>query len=382
MKYVRTWGRLGMKYNWSIKKFSDIAYINPKGTIAKKIPMDKLQPFCRDIPEYILEKFNGGSKFRNEDTIMARITPCLENGKTAKVNILENNEIGFGSTEYIVFRAIDGISDSNYLYYLICSPFVRNPAIKSMVGSSGRQRVQTDVIKNLQLEIPPLDEQKKIGNLLKCIDDKIELNIKMNKNLEQQAATLYIKYFSPSINSNANEVTLDKFCLIFTGKKNSNAATFNGKYKFFTCSPDALQIDSYIYDGNAIIISGNGAYTGRTRFYSGKFDLYQRTYACTLKDDYNQDYIFLLYWFVKFNLSNKIMGGTRGSAIPYIVMTDLTKFKFEFNKKKFENYIPLFKSITKQIQANEQENEKLTIIRDTLLPKLISGELNISNINF
>lgn len=371
-----------MKYNWSIKKFSDIAYINPKGTIAKKIPMDKLQPFCRDIPEYILEKFNGGSKFRNEDTIMARITPCLENGKTAKVNILENNEIGFGSTEYIVFRAIDGISDSNYLYYLICSPFVRNPAIKSMVGSSGRQRVQTDVIKNLQLEIPPLDEQKKIGNLLKCIDDKIELNIKMNKNLEQQAATLYIKYFSPSINSNANEVTLDKFCLIFTGKKNSNAATFNGKYKFFTCSPDALQIDSYIYDGNAIIISGNGAYTGRTRFYSGKFDLYQRTYACTLKDDYNQDYIFLLYWFVKFNLSNKIMGGTRGSAIPYIVMTDLTKFKFEFNKKKFENYIPLFKSITKQIQANEQENEKLTIIRDTLLPKLISGELNISNINF
>ncbi len=387
MKYVRTWGRLGMKYNWSIKKFSDIAYINPKesipkGTIAKKIPMDKLQPFCRDIPEYILEKFNGGSKFRNEDTIMARITPCLENGKTAKVNILENNEIGFGSTEYIVFRAIDGISDSNYLYYLICSPFVRNPAIKSMVGSSGRQRVQTDVIKNLQLEIPPLDEQKKIGNLLKCIDDKIELNIKMNRNLEQQAATLYIKYFSPSINSNANEVTLDKFCLIFTGKKNSNAATFNGKYKFFTCSPDALQIDSYIYDGNAIIISGNGAYTGRTRFYSGKFDLYQRTYACTLKDDYNQDYIFLLYWFVKFNLSNKIMGGTRGSAIPYIVMTDLTKFKFEFNKKKFENYIPLFKSITKQIQANEQENEKLTIIRDTLLPKLISGELNISNINF
>lgn len=376
-----------MKYNWSTKKLSDIAYINPKesipkGTIAKKISMDKLQPFYRDIPEYTLEEFKGGTKFRNQDTIMARITPCLENGKTAKVNILEDNEIGFGSTEYIVFRAIDGISDSNYLYYLICSPFVRNPAIKSMVGSSGRQRVQTDVIKNLQIEIPTLEEQKKIGNLLKCIDDKIKLNNMINHNLEEQAATLYIKYFSPSINSNANKVTLDKFCSVFTGKKNSNAAIFNGKYKFFTCSPDALQIDSYIYDGNAIIVSGNGAYTGRTRFYSGKFDLYQRTYACTLKDNYNQDYIFLLYWFVKFNLSKKIMGGTRGSAIPYIVMTDLAKFKFEFNKKKFEDYIPLFKSITKQIQANEKENEKLTVIRDTLLPKLMSGELNISNINF
>lgn len=69
--------------------------INPKETIirgclAKKIPMDKLQPFCRDIPEYETSEFNGGSKFRNGDTIMARITPCLENGKTAMVNILDS----------------------------------------------------------------------------------------------------------------------------------------------------------------------------------------------------------------------------------------------------------------------------------------------------
>ena len=86
-----------MKSNWMLRKLSDIALFNPKetipkGTVAKKIPMDKLQPFCRDVPEYTFEEFKGGTKFKNGDTIMARITPCLENGKTAKVNILMSTE--------------------------------------------------------------------------------------------------------------------------------------------------------------------------------------------------------------------------------------------------------------------------------------------------
>lgn len=114
---------------------------------------------------------------------MARITPCLENGKIAKVNILQDDEIGFGSKEYIVFRAKKGICDSDYLYYLVCSQYVREPSIKSMVGSSGRQRVQTDVVQNLEILVPPLHLQKRIGELLKSIDDKILLNNQINNNL-------------------------------------------------------------------------------------------------------------------------------------------------------------------------------------------------------
>lgn len=136
--------------------------------------------------------------------------------------------------------------------------------------------------------------------------------------------------------------------LFSLAKRMHNASVNGGKYKFFTCAPEALQIDSYIFDGNAIIVSGNGAYTGRTRFYSGKFDLYQRTYACTLLDNVNPDFIFPLYWFVKLELSKKIMGGTRGSAIPYIVMNDLAKFEFIYNEEMFANYTPLFKSLLKQ----------------------------------
>ena len=188
MKSERNWERLGMKY-----KIKDCIDINPrerlaKGTVAKKIAMVVVQPFCRDIPSYEIADYTGGTKFRNGDTIMARITPCLENGKIALVNILQENEIGFGSTEYIVFRAKNGITEPYFVYYLICSSVIRDIAIKSMVGSSGRQRVQTDVVANIQLELPELDEQKKIASILKALDDKIELNKSINKNLRYQLA--------------------------------------------------------------------------------------------------------------------------------------------------------------------------------------------------
>ncbi len=172
---------------WLKKRMDEIAEFNPresikKGTIAKKIAMDKLRPFCRDVPGYELEPFSGGTKFRNGDTIMARITPCLENGKTAKVSVLDEDEVGFGSTEYIVLRAKKGY-DSDFIYYLVTSPVIREPAIKSMVGSSGRQRVQTDVVQGLKVNVPELDEQRAIAGIMKSLDDKIAANREINENL-------------------------------------------------------------------------------------------------------------------------------------------------------------------------------------------------------
>ncbi len=177
-----------MNERWTKESLNKYIEVNPKeilpkDTIAKKVSMDKLQPFCRDIPSYEYAKFSGGTKFRNGDTIMARITPCLENGKTAMVNILDDGEVGFGSTEFIVFRAKAGYTAPAFVYYLIKSPIVREPAIKSMVGSSGRQRVQTDVIEKLEVSFPDLPEQERIASILMALDDKIALNNKINDNL-------------------------------------------------------------------------------------------------------------------------------------------------------------------------------------------------------
>jgi len=174
--------------NWITIRASEFVEFNPqlsirKGTMATKVAMDKLQPFTKKIPSTEHASFTGGSKFCNGDIIMARITPCLENGKTAYVDILKDGEIAFGSTEFIVMRAKPEISDSQFIYYLATSPMFRNIAIKSMVGSSGRQRVQQGVLDELELLVPPLEVQGKIGAFLALIDDKIALNNKINDNL-------------------------------------------------------------------------------------------------------------------------------------------------------------------------------------------------------
>ena len=311
-------------------------------------------------------------EYKKGDVLVSNIRPYFKKIWRAKYD-------GGCSNDVLVFQGNSNI-DGNFLYYVLAND---DFFAYSMATSKGTKMPRGDKSSIMQYEVPKfdIDTQRKIASVLRNLDEIIELNSAINNNLEEQADALYQTFFSPKSGTQGKIVTLDEYCSIFTGKKNANASVNGGKYKFFTCAPEALQIDSYIFDGNAIIISGNGAYTGRTRFYSGKFDLYQRTYACTLLDNVNPDFIFPLYWFVKLELSKKIMGGTRGSAIPYIVMNDLAKFEFIYNEEMFANYTTLFKSLTEAIQANEFESENLAQIRDSLLSKLMSGELDVSDID-
>ena len=119
-------------------------------------------------------KFIGsGSKFKNGDTIFARITPCLENGKTAYVDILNNEETAWGSTEFIVFSGKPNMSNNEFVYYVAITPFIRKMAIDWMIGTSGRQRVPNKVFDKIYFDIPSMNEQKTIVNKLKVIDNQI-----------------------------------------------------------------------------------------------------------------------------------------------------------------------------------------------------------------
>ena len=185
---------------WVETTLGEIAIINPresitKGAIAKSIPMASLDPFTKKIQSFGIKEFKGGTKFRNGDTLLARITPCLENGKTAYVDILKENEVGFGSTEYIVIREREHYSDKHFLFYLSISPLFRDVAIKVMTGTSGRQRVQTDVLLNRKFNLPTLPEQQAIASILTTFDDKIELLQAQNQTLEATAQTIFKEWF-------------------------------------------------------------------------------------------------------------------------------------------------------------------------------------------
>ena len=412
-----------MKSEWTKLKLSDIADFNPretikKGEIAKKISMDVLRPFYRDVPYYTEECFSGGTKFRNGDTIMARITPCLENGKTAQVSILNDGEVGFGSTEYIVFRAKEGIADKDYLYYLVCSPEVREPSIKSMVGSSGRQRVQTDVVKNLEIDVPPLVEQERIGSFLRLIDDKIALNDKINNNLEQQAQLLFKSWFvdfepfNGTMPSDWEVVPFEKIVDF------QNGYAFKSKELLNEPSSDCYQVfkQGHIASGGGFVPDGTKSWYPKKlaskleRFVLKKGDILMA--MTDMKDNVailgntaimpiDNEYI------VNQRVGRLRVNGYKGITYPFIyLLTNSTDFLIDLRSransgvqvnlssaeiKASQTVLPAkkvniaFSEITlpmfEAIISNQLENQRLAQLRDALLPKLMSGELDVSDID-
>ncbi len=384
--------------------------INPKETIirgclAKKIPMDKLQPFCRDIPEYETSEFNGGSKFRNGDTIMARITPCLENGKTAMVNILDSNEVGFGSTEYIVFRAKKNLTTPDFVYYLICSSLVRDPAIKSMVGSSGRQRVQTDVIANLDIDFPKLSDQVKIAGVLKSLDDKIALNNAINNNLLQQLDTLYDEFSHRKnwstviINDIAEKVAMGPF------GSNIKVSTFvsegvpiisgNHLRGYFLEEPSF----NYITEEHAQRLKNSLVYPKDIVFtHAGNIgqvamipdDCRYPMYVLSQRQFYLRcdtekaipEYVVL--FFHSKQGQHELLSYANQTGVPSIAQpaTNLKKIPLKLPPiDEQRQWLQVVSPIIKLYQSNVYENEHLSSMRDSLLPKLMSGELVVSDID-
>lgn len=374
------------------KKLDEIIEFNPKENIdkkqlAKKISMDNLACFTKYIKSYSLEEYNGGMKFRNGDTLLARITPCLENGKTSKVTILDENEVGFGSTEYIVMRSKRDISDGDFIFYLAISPMFRDIAIKSMTGTSGRQRVQLDVVRNTEMLVPSYQEQVKIGKILSNIDKKIELNNQINDNLQDFARLLFEnKFQEKKCNAKLKELVSLKKDTIKISTKNLDLGYYpidilpmnylvtktakpndEAKSSLIGFSKYDILLGSMRVYFHRVCLAGNDGITRNTTFvFVPKIKEYLY-YALLLID--KEDFI---------NYASKT---SKGTTMPYAVWEALAEYDIylptieeleEFNKALY----PLFEKMI----YNEKEKETLSQLRDTLLPKLMNGEIDLNSI--
>ena len=384
-----------MRSDWQVKKLSDIVEFNPterlpKGAIAKKISMDMLQPFTKDIFQYELQPYNGGAKFRNGDTIMARITPCLENGKVSKVNILTQGEVGFGSTEYIVLRAIPNVSDPDFIYYLTISDFVRAPAIKSMVGSSGRQRVQQNVLETLELPIPPYDEQKKIAAILSALDEKIAINRAINDNLEQQAQamvseyaerTLYSSVFSDIMNFD-NGFAFQSSTYLPSGKykiitiKNVQDGYIDSTGSAFIDSLPQRMKDNCILNIGDVLLSLTGN-VGRVGIVCEENLLLNQRVAKIVPID-NKLLPFLYFVFRQSGIKTKLETIAKGTAQLNLSPIETLKLTIPYEERSAVQLSQQLEPLYRKIINNNQESYSFALLRDTLLPKLMSGEIDVS----
>ena len=388
---------------WTEIRAADFIEFNPrmsikKGTIATKVAMDKLQPFTKKIPDSEKVSFSGGSKFRNGDTIMARITPCLENGKTAFVDILGKDEVAFGSTEFIVMRAREGISDPQFIYYLATSPWFRNIAIKSMVGSSGRQRVQQSVLDDLVLNVPPLEEQKKISSFLCVLDLKIALNNEINDNLEQQVQAYFQELFVDNADPAWTLGTISDLGTVVGGSTPSKS-----KPEYYTedgiawITPKDLSINKakFISHGEnditelglknssasimpeGTVLFSSRAPIGYIAIASGEVTTNQGFKSVVPKPKIGTAYV---YCFLKHNLpvvegmasgsTFKEVSGSTMKNVPAVIPDTETLTCFN------DFCAPIFA----HQRILEEQNQSLAALRDSLLPKLMSGEIDVSAI--
>ena len=373
---------------WHSYKLSDVVRFNPserllKGEIAKKVPMDLLQPYTRGISGFEMASYTGGSKFRNGDTLMARITPCLEKGKTAYVSMLYEDEVGFGSTEYIVFRNIEGITDNKFVYYFVTSPWFRDIAVKSMVGSSGRQRVQQAMLENLVVNLPPLAEQKQIAGILGALDDKIELNRCINDNLEEQAKALFKSWFVDSDRNEWVHYELGDITLITAGgdrpSKYTNKKTIECYVPIYSNGIDNEGLYGYtdvakIHE-ESITISARGTIGYVCLRLEPYVPIVRLISIIPNKKELSAKYLYL--WALTQNITGT--GTTQQQLTVPIFRKTPISIPSDTKLKQFNSIAdPLFS----QIESNKKENIKLSTLRDTLLPKLMSGELSVEEVSF
>jgi len=191
-----------MEGEWRYLPFTEAVHVNPRVTLKRGevypfVDMQSVDPSKPTVGPPRLRKFRGGgSRFEPFDTLMARITPCLENGKIARY-VPDEEEYGpaFGSTEFIVIRGREGVTDNDFAYYLTKWDEFRSYAIAQMSGTSGRQRVPHTSLAGFEAPVPPLPEQRAIARILGTLDDKIELNRRMNATLEAMAQALFKSWF-------------------------------------------------------------------------------------------------------------------------------------------------------------------------------------------
>lgn len=385
--------RVGIVFyeRWREYKFSEFIEINPviKYNDRKNvsfIEMKDLNDGIKNCYPSIERELTGGARFENDDTLFARITPCLENGKISQVKGLKDG-VGFGSTEFLIFRARKSISHKDFVFYLSRWGEVRGYAESHFEGTSGRQRVPKNCFDNLLLNLPPYEEQEVIADVLSSLDDKIDLLQRQNKTLEQLAETLFRQWFVEEASEDWEVGTLDDE-FEFSMGQSPEGVTLNED-----------QIGIIFYQGRSDFgfrFPEPRVYTTSPTRLAKKFDTLVSVRApvgdmnmaieeCCLgrgvaafRYKHNRSFYTYTYYKMRSLMLQIKQFEDNGSVFGSIGKDDFKKIENDIPPKslieKFEKEV---KTLDAKIYLNTTQIHTLTQLRDALLPKLMSGEVRV-----
>lgn len=376
---------------WKRVRLGDSVLCNPtvkltKGELYPVIDIDKITVGRKFVSNKSFLAYTGqsGCKFENGDTLMARITPCLENGKIAVAKV---NGKGIGSTELFVFREKENITYKQFVYYLLKQQYIRNLAANSMTGASGRQRADLKFIKRIKLDLPPLPVQHRIASILSAYDSLIENNTKRIRLLEKMAENLYKEWFVrfrfPGYEKAEMENGLPKgwkhgslsdICEFKRGKNITASEMIAGNVPVISAGiePSGFHNKANV-KGVSITMSSSGANAGYIAIH------YSDIWAadCSFINETMTSYICYVYELLN-NIRGVITNFQRGAAQPHVYPKDINRIKLIIPSECLRALADERLSVIhKQIDNLAKQNSLLARRRDLLLPRLMSGKLEV-----
>ncbi len=415
-----------MRSDWRVMPFIEAVVVNPRiklerGKAYPFISMAAVDPNSQWVDaDQQREYKSGGSRFQHGDTLMARITPCLENGKIARYRSTDESNVAFGSTEFIVIRGRQEVTDNRYAYYLTQSAAVRDYAISQMTGTSGRQRVPTSALNHIDVPLPPLPEQRHIAHILGTLDDKIELNRRMNATLEGMARALFKSWFvdfepvrskmegrwrrgeslagMPAelwdafperlVASELGKVpegwepkvlgdTIEIYDSVRVPLNRRQRSERQGCYPYYGAAGIMDYVDDFLFDGTYVLIGEDGSVANAdghpvTQYVWGKFWVNNHAHILKGKNDISEEHLYLLLQQV--NVDPFVTGAVQPKlsqrnlkSIPAILPDTIS----------CQAFASLIKPMFAEIRTASEESHTLAELRDALLPGLVSAEVGV-----
>ena len=263
---------------------------------------------------------------------------------------------------YNVFSVSPNL-ERQYLYYYLKSDFVLQ-RIKAVATGSVRDNLKLSMLYEFPIELPKLENQRKIVKILDKVSDVIE---KKEQELEQLETLVKSRFVEMFANKGYSVLKWNDVFDTTTGKLDSNAATEDGEYPFFTCSKEVLRIDKFAFNQEALLLAGNNA-AGKydVKYYNGKFNAYQRTYVLKLKGDWS-------YQLFRYQLEDKLIylqQQSLGGLTKYLTMKILAELDFIMppidSQIEFEQFVNQVDKSKSKIQKSLEETQRLF---DSLMQK-------------